>query len=186
MDDHDIIELYNARSEDAIEETNKKYGRYCRAIAFRILYNEEDSEECINDVWLQTWTLIPPKIPPCLRTFLGRITRNLAFHLAEKQTAAKRGGGELPLVLDELSECIPAPQTTEDLAETRVLTQVITAFVQCLPDDERYIFLHRCWYVESVSEIAKELGISENYTKVILHRTRKKLKQTLEKEGIDL
>lgn len=184
MDDREILELYNARSESAIARTDEKYGGYCRAIAFQILSDKQDTEECVNDTYYRAWNLIPPNCPPCLKTFLGRITRRLSFHMFEKRLAAKRGGGELPLVLDELSECVPAVQDTENTVDAMLLAETVNAFLKQLSVEERYIFVHRCWYVEPMREIADSLGITENYTKVLLHRTRQKLKRVLEKEGI--
>lgn len=106
MDDSKIIELYMERSEQAISETSKKYGRYCHYIAYSILHNDEDSEECVNDTYLRAWNSIPPKRPSKLQTFLGKITRNLSLNKWEKLSAEKRGAGQTSLILDELSECI--------------------------------------------------------------------------------
>ena len=121
MDDKQIIDLYWARSEIAIAETDKKYGRFCRRIAFNILANRQDSEECVSDTYLKTWSIIPPKRPVKLSTFLGKITRNLALNRYEKYTAKKRGSGEVPVALDELAECIPDPNSVEQAVDNRIL-----------------------------------------------------------------
>ena len=109
MEDSAIIDLYWAREERALSETDAKYGGYCRSIAHNILKNREDSEECVSDTWLHAWNAMPPQRPSILSSFLGRITRNLSFDRCRRQNAEKRGGGSLPLALDELSECVPAP-----------------------------------------------------------------------------
>ena len=107
MDDKQILDLYWERSEAAISETSKKYGKYCRYIAFNILHNDEDSEECVNDTYLRAWNSIPPNRPSVLKTFLGKITRNLSLDRYELLNAKKRNGGQMPLVFDEIQECIP-------------------------------------------------------------------------------
>ena len=175
MEDSAIIDLYWAREERALSETDTKYGGYCRSIAHNILKNREDSEECVSDTWLHTWNAIPPTRPGCLRAFLGRITRNLSFTRweaaraqkrgggqtelllselsdclpgGERPNAEKRGGGSLPLALDELSECVPAPGRVEQALEARELAEAIDRFLRTLPERECSIFLRRYWYVD--------------------------------------
>ena len=121
MEDSAIIDLYWAREERALSETDAKYGGYCRSIAHNILKNREDSEECVSDTWLHAWNAMPPQRPSILSSFLGRITRNLSFDRCRRQNAEKRGGGLLPLALDELSECVPAPGRVEQALEAREL-----------------------------------------------------------------
>ena len=186
MDDLQIIELYWARSEGAIDETARKYGTYCRSIAWRILHSEEDSEECVNDTYWKAWGAMPPHRPQNLRVFLGRITRNLALNRWEKCSAGKRGGGQIPLALEELAQCVPAPDHVERAAENQALTELLDAFLGGLPSETRKIFLQRYWYLCSVKEIAEDLGIGESKVKTTLFRTRNKLKQHLEKEGVIL
>lgn len=113
MDDETIVELCWKRDASAISTTDAAYGAYCRALAFRILGSREDAEECANDTWVRLWNAIPPQRPRSLRMFAAKIARDLAFHRCEARTAAKRGGGELPLVLDELAECLPNAQSVE-------------------------------------------------------------------------
>lgn len=184
MDDRQIIALYNERSEAALSETAKKYGRYCRSIAYNILSNEEDCEECVNDTWLKAWENIPPQCPDSLPAFLGRITRNLALNRYKHNTREKRGGGQTPLVLEELADCIPGGSNAETAAEEALLVDVLNRFLDGLPVQKRKIFLRRYWYMSSVKEIAADFGLSESNVKMTLLRTRSKLKQTLEKEGI--
>lgn len=186
MDDLQIIELYWARSETAIAETAHKYGPYCRSIARRILRSEEDSEECVNDTYWKAWEAMPPQRPRQLRTFLGRITRNLALNRWEKTAAEKRGGGQVPLALEELTECVPAPDSVERAVDDMALTQLLNEFLGGLSAETRRIFLRRYWYFCSVKEIAADFGISESKVKTTLFRTRNRLKQHLEKEGVML
>ncbi|MBQ9938611.1 MAG: sigma-70 family RNA polymerase sigma factor [Oscillospiraceae bacterium] len=184
MDDNGIIQLYLRRAESAIPETAAKYGRYCRYIAFSILKSNEDSEECVNDTYFRAWNCIPPQIPNCLKTFLGRITRNLALNRYEQLTAEKRGCGRIPLVLEELAECIPSYATAEQSAEADEVRNVLNKFLAELPVGTRKLFVRRYWYMSSIREIAKDFGMSESSVTVTLFRTREKLKKTLEKEGI--
>lgn len=117
MDDKQIVDLYWERSETAISETSKKYGKYCRYIAFNILRNDEDSEECVNDTYLRAWNSIPPNRPSVLKTFLGKITRNLSLDRYELLNAKKRNDGQMPLIFDEIQECIPSLDSTENIVE---------------------------------------------------------------------
>ena len=183
MDDRDILELYNARNESAIDRTAEKYGSYCRAVAFHILQNDEDAEECVNDTWWRAWNVIPPQNPPCLRLFLGKITRNLSLDVFKRHHREKRGGGSLPLVLEELKECLPAQNTTEEQVDETLLTELIDRFMSTLSERDRWIFLRRYWNTDSVQEIADALAMDANTVKVMLYRTRKKLRCALEKEG---
>lgn len=186
MDDQQIIELYWKRSDDAIAQTQKKYGRLCYKIAFNILGSHQDSEECVNDTYLRAWNVIPPERPEKLSAFLCRITRNQALKRYERNTAEKRGGGEIPLALEELSGCIPDPGSVTALTEQRELTRQLNGFLSGLNAENRRIFLRRYWGLESVRDIALDLALSESKVKVTLHRTRKKLKNYLEQEGIVL
>ncbi len=184
MDDRQIIALYNERSEAALSETEKKYGRYCRTVAYNILRNEEDSEECVNDTWLKAWEAIPPQCPESLAAFLGKITRNLALNLYKHKNREKRGGGQTMLVLEELAECVPGADSTEDAVDEALLAEVLNGFLAELPAEKRKIFMRRYWYLSSVKEIAEEYGLSESKVKMTLLRLRSKLKTVLEKEGI--
>ena len=172
------------RSENAISETDKKYGRYCHYIAFGILQSEEDAKECVNDAYFRVWNAIPPHQPICFKTFLGKITRGLALNRWEKLAAKKRRGGQVSIALDELAECIPDTQNTEDISEDIVIKDTLNRFLDSLPSEARNIFVRRYWYLLPIKEIAKEYRLSENKVAVILFRTRKKLKDELEKEGI--
>lgn len=186
MEDKQIIALYWDRSENAISETDEKYGRYCHYIAQNILQNEEDAAECVNDTYLRAWNAIPPKRPNNLRTFLGKITRNLALNRWEQRNAEKRGAGVLSQVLDELYECVPASDSTEQIIEKILLKDLLDGFLTTLKPDAREIFVRRYWYFSSVQEIADEYGMTESKVTVTLCRTRQKLAHLLEKEGMML
>ena len=185
MEDREIIELYNARSESAITHTAEKYGNYCHTIAFNILQNEEDADECVNDTYFRVWNLIPPQWPDNFRMFIGRITRNLSFDIFKYYHAEKRLGNQTAIILDELSECIPSKEKTEDLVDKIILVDILNRFLSNLPKREQWIFTRRYWNTDSVKDIADTLGLTEGNVKIILHRTRKKLLSELEKEGFN-
>ena len=183
MEDDEIIELYFERNERAVEETEKKYGHYCFSLAKRILESKEDSEECVNDTWLKVWNSIPPIKPGNFRMYLAKIIRNLSFNKYNANVAKKRGGGELPLVLEELAESIADTADVEKVYEGKELGVCISKYVSTLPQRERNIFVRRYFFVNSVKEIAERYGLTENNIMVILSRTRKDLKKYLQKEG---
>ena len=180
MEDKRIVDLYWMRSESAISETDKKYGKYCRYIAERILESDEDAREVQNDTYLQVWNTVPPERPNSLRAYLGVICRNLSLNRYEASHAQKRGG-EVSLALDELSECIADREEQNDVNER--LCELLDNFLATLPKRTRRVFLRRYWYASSISEIAKDYGMSENNVTVMLHRTRKALADILQKEG---
>ncbi len=184
MDDRQIIELFNERSEAAISETADKYGKYCHYIAYNILYNEQDSEECVNDTWFRAWNTIPPQQPNKLSAYLGKITRNLALDRYKFYNREKRGKGQTNLVLEELSECISAGNSTEQEIDARLLVESLNTFLRSIPSQKRRILVRRYWFLSPINEIARDFEMSESSVKTILHRTRIKLKHFLEKEGI--
>lgn len=184
MDDQKIIELYWRRCEDAIAETAHKYGPYCRRVAYNILQDHADSEECVNDTYLRAWNAIPPKRPERLRAFLGKIARNLALDRWERQSAEKRGRGQASLALEELEECLPAPSGGEQTADGLALKELLDRFLAGLEAERRRIFVRRYWYLDSVKEVAAALGVGESSVKMTLLRLRRELKEFLEKEGV--
>ena len=184
MKDTEILDLYFARDEQAIVETQGKYENYCFSIAYHILHDQEDSDECVNDTWMRAWNSIPPSRPEYLNIFLGTITRNLSFDRWKKKKALKRGNGEMELELDELAECIPSGSSTEDAVEAAELQRLINEFLRTLPEKECNVFLRRYWYSEEYGEIAKRYGMKLNSVKTSLFRTRGKLKAFLEGQGI--
>lgn len=185
MEDKQIVELYWARSETAIAETEKKYGRYCHYIAYQILYNDEDAKEVVNDTYLKTWNTIPPQRPDSLRPYVGMISRQLALDVYKEQHAQKRGG-QVSLVLDELSECIPDNDSGADIGESVALSDALSRFIWTLPQRTRNIFVRRYFYISTIAEIAKDFSMKESNVTMHLLRTRKKLEQFLKKEGFDI
>ena len=184
MEDIRIVDLYWARDEQAIDATAKKYGRYCYRIAFNILSNNEDANESVNDTYMGAWKSMPPHRPSVLSTFLGKLTRRISLNKWRNQNRTKRGGGEVLLALDELSECIPSQQNPEHTLEIKELAQAINLFVGTLQPTERDIFVSRYWFLASIKEISLKFEYSESKTKSILFRTRKKLMNYLLKEGL--
>ena len=183
MEDSQIISLSWDRDPRAIEETRCKYGNYCYQVAQNILGCPEDAEECVSDTWLNAWNAIPPRKPGHLRLFLARITRNLSFNRYRLCNTEKRGGGQLPLVLDELDECLAGQEDVEGTVAARELGRCINAFLSSLPSREAAVFLRRYFYAESAEEIGHRFHLSPGNIAVILSRTRKKLRKHLVKEG---
>ena len=183
MEDEKIIELYFARDEQALAETDKKYGAYCFTLASSILNNREDAEETVSDTYLKTWHAIPPKKPNVLKMFLAKITRNLSFSRWRSLSAEKRGGGAMELVLEELSGCLAAPERVEDSLNARELAKTIRCFLNTLPQREQDIFLRRYFFVEESGAIASRYGMKRATVLRTLSRTREKLRHYLSEEG---
>ena len=187
MDEKEIIELFEARSESAINALSEKYSRYCRTIASNILGNAEDTEEVLNDTYHRIWNAIPPKQPDSLRAFIGRITRNLSFDRLEKAKAEKRGGGQFNALLSELEECIADSRNSFDgLIETETITAALNVFLSEQSIENRRIFVRSYWRAASIEEIAADFNMSVGKVKSILFRMRKKLRNHLESEEIFL
>ncbi len=186
LKDTEILDLYFQRDQQALAETQKAYGNYCYSIAWRILNDKEDAEECVNDTWLKAWNAIPPSRPMKLSLFLGTITRNLSLDRWKGKKAMKRGRGETQVALEELSECIPNNDCTEDAVEAAELERLLNSFLHMLPERDCNVFLRRYWYVEDYAAIAERYGLKLNTVKTSLFRTRNKLKDFLMKEGIVL
>ncbi len=183
MDDQQIVQLYWDRDEQAIAATAAKYGAYCTTIAQNILGSSRDVEECVNDTYLNAWNTIPPHRPGMLSTFLGKITRNLSFNRYKYNMADKRGGGQLPLVLDELAQCVTSTSDIPTSLEQRELTQAINDFLDTLPDDKRNIFVCRYWYTDSIADIAERFHTKAGTVAMTLSRTRAKLREYLLERG---
>lgn len=184
MEDEKIIELYNARNESAIRETESKFGKMLFGIAFNILSSREDSEETLNDTYNSAWNNIPPQNPVSLGAWLGRITRNLSISRWRKNKAQKRSGIEI--MLSELEECIPSAADTEKEAESKDAAEVVNKWLGTIKKEERLLFVRRYWYGDSVSELAEKMNTAPNKLSSKLFRLRKSLKDFLEKEGISL
>ena len=185
MDDRAIVELYHRRNEQAITESDKKYGALCRSIALRLLGLREDAEECVNDTYHAAWNRMPPDRPQTLGAFLGRITRNLSISRWRREHARKRYDG-MEVLLSELEDCIPAPGTVEDKLERRQLAQAISAWLDGLEGGDRWIFIRRYWYGDPVKELAAERGEGANALSQRLLRLRKGLRAFLESDGVEL
>jgi len=182
MDDREIVALYWERSETAIRETDRKYGKYCHAIAYNILYSKEDAEECVNDTYLKAWNSIPPEQPNSLSAYLGKITRNLALNRYAHEHADKRNI-HLTAIYDEATEPFA---DSADMLDEMILREAINTFLASLSAETRILFMRRYWYMSPVKQIAHDYGLPEGTVKSILSRTRKKFKDYLEKEGIYL
>lgn len=182
MEDGEIIALYWQRSETALAATQRKYSKYCYAIAHNILQSHEDAQECVNDTLARAWGAIPPARPSALRTFLGKITRNLALNALEKAQAEKRGSGQAVLALSELEQCLAGKD--EMPGEIDEITQMIDRFLARLDAAQRRVFVQRYWYARNLEDIANDCGMTVSKAKSILFRLRRKLKDELMKEGV--
>lgn len=201
MDDSQIIALFWNRDPSAIRESQQKYGKPLLHISFQILFCMEDSEECVNDTYYRAWSSIPPQKPNSLFAYLGRIVRNLSINLWYRNHAQKRGGGH-PILLSELTECIPdrvsskpfvypmsyheKESSVEQQLEHQFLTETISQWLSRLPSHDRILFIRRYWYGDSIKQMADEYGLSPGNLSGRLHCLRKKLKTVLEHEGIIL
>ena len=183
MQDQDIIALYNARNEQAIAESSTKYGYYCTGIALNILHNMQDAEECVNDTWLRAWNSIPPTKPNHLQLYLGGITRHISLDRFRRQNAAKRGGGELMLALDEMHDVVASDADVPSQIAEQEFSESFNRFLRSLPERDCNIFIRRYYYLDPISLIAKRYGLSVANVQKILSRTRNKLRAHLEKEG---
>ena len=184
MDDKEIVALYWERSETAIAETEKKYGRYCHYIARNILYSDKDAEECVNDTYQKAWETMPPKKPELLSAYLGKLTRHIAINSYIHDHADKRSPG-MQMILDEAEEFIPDPADS-DISDEIHLRDAINSFLASLTQEVRVVFVRRYWYMSSVKDIAKDYGMTESNVKVTLMRTRNRFKEYLEREGISV
>ena len=183
MTDTDIIDMYFARDQRAIEETQKRYGGYCYSIAQRILENKEDAEECVNDALLSVWNSIPPNRPKFFNLFLAKLTRNKALDRIKAEHAKKRGGSEVNLIYEELSECVSDGRNIESELLTKELRRAVNDFAAELPERDGDILIRRYFFMESVKDIAEEYDMTPGNVSVSLNRTRKKLKKYLEVKG---
>lgn len=182
MDDKRIVELFWERSENAIAETDKKYGRYILYIASNVLSDDEDAREVQNDTYLRTWNSLPPERPANLRSYVGTICRNLSLDRYRRKRAEKRGGC-IEVAIDELSECIPDTRECDE-AESERIADALNRFISGLNVKQRRIFVQRYWYMCSIEQIAREHSMNQNTVTTVLYRTREKLKTFLEKEGV--
>ena len=183
MEDSKIIDLFFERSEQAIGELDSKYGKTVTKTAANILGNRQDVEECTNDTYLGVWNSIPPHRPNPLVSFVCRIARNLAVSKLRAGTAAKRSSG-LDLVLDELAEMVPSRMDVEADYEAKELAEAVNRFLAGLCYDDRYLFVRRYWYADSVKDIAGAMHVRDSRVSLRLFRLREKLRKSLQKEGL--
>ncbi len=181
MDDSAIVTLYWERQEQALKETDKKYGPYCWAISYNILKNRQDAEECVNDTYVRAWDTMPSQRPQSLRIYLGTIARNLSINVYRAKTARKRSGA-MGQIIDELLEC--GGSSPEAQLEAAELGRALDRFLRGLPSRDATIFIRRYWHADPVADIAKHCRCTISGVKSSLYRSRKKLKVYLEKEGI--
>jgi len=183
MTDTQIIDLYWSRDESAIMQSDVKYGAYCRKIAMNILSNFEDTEECVNDTWLNSWESIPPQKPESLSAYFGRIIRNLSISRFRTNRAKKRYDG-ITILLSELDDCVPSNNQTEKVIEGKILTEIIERWLTQLSKDDRVLFMRRYWFGDTIKTLANECGQTENHMAQKMFRLRNNLKLVLEQEGI--
>lgn len=185
MEDKAIIELFWARSQQAIAETAEKYGKRLHGLSMNILHNNEDAQECVNDTYHAAWTTLPPEKPDFFFAYLARLTRNFSFGIYDYKHAKKRTADIVELS-SELENCIPAQNELERRAESEEIGRALSAFLRGQPAQMRRVFVQRYWYAQSISDISSDCNMSESKVKSMLFRMRGKLKIHLEKEGITI
>jgi len=184
MEDGKIIDLYWARSQQAIAESAEKYGPYCHTIARRILEREEDAEECVNDTWLHAWNALPPQRPGVQSAFFGKLTRNLSLDRWRRLRAAKRGGTQVEVALHELEDCLTDRRRPDEELEAGETAELISAFLRRQSRADRALFIRRYFHLEPLSELANRFGLTTGQVKSRLYRMRQKLRAELEREGV--
>ncbi len=182
MQDKEIIDLFFARDEDAIKQTDNEYGYRLLKVAQGVLSSKQDAEECVNDAYLSVWNNIPPERPKSLFGYVSRIVRNKALTRLRDDTTKKRKSG-VTVCLDELAEVLPAEEDVSERIEAAELSALIRSFLSDCESDERNIFVLRYYGFMSVSEIAKKYGFTQSRIKMSLKRTRDKLSLHLERNG---
>ena len=184
--DQEIVSLYWDRNEDAIHQTQMKYGAYLAKVSYNILADFEDSKECVNDTYLAAWNSMPSKRPNNLATYLGKITRQISIDVFRKKHREKRYASEYAISLDELGDSFSDGTTPEQELDVKLLDEAINRFVCALPKLTQRAFVGRYYFFDSIKDIATYCGMTESKVKVLLFRTRQKLKSSLKKEGFDV
>ena len=177
MTDNQIIELFQKRDEQAVGACILAYGSYCRTVAAGILRDAGDVEEALQDTWLAVWDAIPPQRPQSLRLFLGRIARNAAISIWRRNNASCRGGGMVCVALEELADCVPGGDLPDKTVDSRELSRMISAFLKTEPVLRRKVFVRRYFYLEDSSAIADRYGKKESNVRMMLSRTRQRLRK---------
>ncbi len=185
MQDEMIVEMYWKRDENALRETERKYGRYLSKIAYNILSDWENSREIVNDTYLKAWNSMPTQRPKNLASYLGKIARQLSIDVFRTRNRQKRRASEYAVSLSELEECVSSDETTEQIVESKLLAEAIGRYLRILPAQTRNVFIGRYFYADPIREIAGYYGFSEAKVKSLLYRTRQGLKAYLEKEGFE-
>ena len=185
LSDEAIIDLYWNRDEKAIDETDRKYRSYLYKIAYNIVHDRLDCEECLNDTYLGTWNRIPPTKPNIFQVFLARIMRNIAVDRLRKTEAEKRVSSEMIVSLDELEGVLTYERTPEETMQIAEISRVLNDFLYSLEAREEFVFICRYYYADCVSEIARMLELSPSTVYRELESLRARLKERLEKGGID-
>ena len=180
MTDQELIELFLARSEEAVPALADQYGPYCRAIAAQLLADHRDVDECLNDCWLAVWRTIPPARPEHFKGWLAAIVRNRALAMGREDSRRPPTVDEAAL---ELASCLPPAADPSGMAEYRALADAVTHFLRAQPKHDRIAFVRRYWYADTVEDAARRLGWTVSKTKSVLFRTRNKLRTQLQKEG---
>lgn len=186
MKDEEIVELYWDRNEDAIQQTQQKYGSYLSKVAYNILADFEDSKECVNDTYLAAWNSMPPHKPTILSTYLSKITRQISIDVFRKKNSAKRYASEYAVSLEELGDTFSDGTTPHQALDAKMLDDAISRFVCALPDEAQRAFVGRYYFFDSLKDIAGYCGMKESKLKGKLYRTRQQLKSYLVKEGFDV
>lgn len=178
MDDERIIDLFFARSEQAIHELDARYGALCRRLSFHIVNDRQDAEECVNDAYLGAWNAIPPVKPDPLLTYICKIVRNISLNLYHRKEAAKRSS-HYTIAMEEIEACIAATNAVEAEIEAVELAHIIERFLDTLTVENRVLFMRRYWFSDSCRDIAGFMGLTEKNVSVRLTRIREKLRQYL-------
>lgn len=178
MEDEKIIDLFFVRSEQAIRELDKKYGKVCHKLSYNIVNSRQDAEECVNDAYLGAWNAIPPANPHPLLTYICKIVRNISLKIYYRNEAAKRNS-TYTIAMEEIEACIADPNTVEAEIEARELARIIESFLDTLTVENRVIFMRRYWFSDSCKDIAEFVGLSEKNISVRLTRIRQKMKSYL-------
>lgn len=186
MEDQEIIARFFARDEEGLTAARARYEPYCAAVARNLLTDPRDQEECLSDTWLRAWNAIPPQRPRSLGAFLAKITRNLAINRLRDGNAQRRGGGQVPLALEELGECVSPEGSPEGELDRQAAEEALNRFLDGLPPLQREVFLRRYWYLDSIEDIARRAGWSKSRVTTTLYRLRVRLRAHLIQEGIDV
>lgn len=186
MEDSQIVDLYWERNESALTKTAEKYGKFCFSVAYNILNNHEDSEECVNDTYLEAWEAMPPQRPNLLSAFLAKITRNNAINRVRFLKRKKRRSNQTDILLSELEDCLPSNKSAEDKFDEKYVADIISKYLSSISKNKATIFVFRYFFCCSIEELSQKTGYSQNKIASMLFRMRGELKIQLEKGGIKI